>query len=75
MAGLLTKPASWLIGTLFGEGSLTRMIDAQRLDRFVSQRGASAAPTSEVRSRPPHDLRTWTAYTRTGVPLSARCIS
>jgi RNA polymerase sigma factor (sigma-70 family) len=48
MAGILSNSAARLIGTLFGEGSLTGMTDAQLLDRFVSQHDASAEYAFEV---------------------------
>ena len=48
MAGLLSDSTARLIGTLFGEGSLTGMTDAQLLDRFVSQQDASAEYAFQV---------------------------
>jgi RNA polymerase sigma factor (sigma-70 family) len=48
MAGILPNSASRLIETLFDDGSVTGMTDAQLLDRFVSQHGASAEHAFEV---------------------------
>ncbi len=48
MAGILSDSASRLMETLFGDGSLTGMSDAQLLDRFVSQQGASAEYAFEI---------------------------
>ena len=48
MAGALSNSTSRLIGALFGDGSATGMSDAQLLDRFVSDRDATAEHAFEV---------------------------
>ena len=48
MAGILSNSASRLIETLFGDGSVTGLTDAQLLDRFVSQHDASTEHAFEV---------------------------
>ena len=42
MAGVPSISTARLIGTLFGEGSVTGMTDEQLLDRFVSERDATS---------------------------------
>ena len=48
MAGALSNSTSRLIGALFVDGSATGMTDAQLLDRFVSDRDATAEHAFEV---------------------------
>ena len=51
MAGALQNSTSRIIGALFSDGSATGMTDAQLLDRFVSDRDATAEHAFEVLAR------------------------